>query len=442
MSDFTITVVNPLTGHAETLPLDPDTSIREVIGFCEALLGVVGSDIRLYKHGEALPSTATLRTAGVVHGDLLAVQQRPGDSTMTPAPRRSVPANVTTTNGGSSRGGGGGLDFSNLLLGSTTTAAAPPSSTAAATATAMPSTHSQPVYYPGMSLDDAMMHNPHPRAFVSLLKSKDHLFKELRYHNPPLASKMEKEPLNEAVEIWREELVKGSISSALKNTTEYHRKEDMTKRLAKNTDDREAKEYFAKIRRRKNAEEQYVQMMNEYPESMGRVLMLYIDAKINGTPVQAFCDSGAQMTIMSKKLAESCGLLEYLDERFAGTAAGVGTGKILGKVHLAQLEIGGTFFPCSISIMDSPAPGAQEMPFLFGLDMMKRHLCQIDLQQGYLNFPVVGVKVPFLHEKDLDESQGGTRGFDADKANLAIQEALMKQFEGKGDKKDDMDESS
>ena len=55
-----------------------------------------------------------------------------------------------------------------------------------------------------------------------------------------------------------------------------------------------------------------------------------------------------------------------------------------------------------------------------------------------------GVKVPFLHEKDLSESQGGTRGFDADKANLEIQEALMKQFEeGKGDKKDEekMDES-
>eukprot|EP00977_Amphora_coffeiformis_P028378 scaffold34940_cov246-Amphora_coffeaeformis.AAC.6 len=419
MSDFTITVVNPLTGQAETLPLDPDTAVQEVIGFCQALLGVVGDDVRLFKNGRALTNTATLRSAGVVNGDMLAAQKP-----VAAAPR-SAPAATTSSRGG-------GLDFSNLL-GAQSAAAAP--------AAARP-TNSQPVYFPGMSLDDAMMHNPHPQAFISLLKSKDHLFKELRYHNPPLASKIEKEPLTKAIEIWREELVKGSISSALRNTTEYHRREDMTKRLARNSDDKEAKEYFAKIQRKKNAEEQYVQMMNEYPEAMGRVLMLYIDAKINGTPVQAFCDSGAQMTIMSKKLAESCGLLEYLDERFSGTAAGVGTGKILGKVHIAQLEIGGTFFPCSISIMDSPAPGAQEMPFLFGLDMMKRHLCQIDLQQGCLNFPVVGVKVPFLHEKDLSESQGGTQGFDADKANLAIQEALMKQFEGKDDKKDDMDESS
>ena len=409
MSDFSVTVVNPSTGQAETLPLDHDTPILEVIGFAQALLGL-GDGIRLFKNGKALNNSATLRSAGVVNGDMLAAQK--------PVAPRPAPAPAAS----------GGLDFSNLL-GSAPAAASRPTS-------------SQPVYYPGMSLDDAMMHNPHPQAFVSLLKSKEHLFKELRYHNPPLASKIENEPLDKAIVIWREELVKGSISSAFKHTTAFHRKEEMTKRLKNNPEDTEAKEYFAKNNRKKNAEEQYVQMMNEYPEAMGRVLMLYIDAKINGTQVQAFCDSGAQMTIMSKRLAESCGLLDYLDERFSGVAAGVGTGKILGKVHIAQLEIGGTYFPCSISIMDSPAPGAQEMPFLFGLDMMKRHLCQIDLQQGCLNFPVVGVKVPFLHEKDLNESQGGTQGFDADKSNLELQEALMKQFEGKGDKKDDMDESS
>ena len=147
------------------------------------------------------------------------------------------------------------------------------------------------------------------------------------------------------------------------------------------------------------------------------------------------------MTIMSEKAAKECGIFDLIDKRFSGMAAGVGTGKILGKVHIVQLEIGGSFFPCSISIMETPKDkNAQEMPFLFGLDMMKRHLCQIDLQQGCLNFPVSGVKVPFLHEKDLSEKQGGTRGFDADKANMEIQELLMKQFE-KGDD-DKMDEDS
>lgn len=415
MSDFSITVVNPSSGQAETMPLDPNMPVKEVIGFCQALLGV-GEDVHIFKDGKALDNTATLRGAGVVNGDMLAVQKPSAAAQPRPPPAATA----------------GGLDFSNLL------ASAQTSGSAAAAPDRR--TSNQPVYYPGMALDDAVMHNPHPQAFVSLLKSKEHLFKELRYHNPPLAAKIENEPLEKAVVIWREELVKGSISSAVKSTTEFHRREEMNKRLRDNPDDKEAKEYFAQSKRKENAEEQYVQMMNEYPESMGRVVMLYIEAKINGTPVQAFCDSGAQMTIMSKKLAQETNLMDYLDERFAGMAAGVGTGKILGRVHVAQLEIQGTYFPCSISIMDDPPAGAQEMPFLFGLDMMKRHLCQIDLQQGCLYFPVVGVKAPFLHEKDLLTTQGGTRGFDAEKANLEIQEALMKQFEGKGDKKDDMDE--
>jgi DNA damage-inducible protein 1 len=101
-------------------------------------------------------------------------------------------------------------------------------------------------------------------------------------------------------------------------------------------------------------------------------------------------------------------------------AVGVGTGKILGRVHVAQLHIGDYHFPCTITIMDDPPPGASEMPFLLGLDMMKRHTCQIDLERGCLRFrlsPGHYMETKFLHEKDLDEAQGGTKGFDAEKAN-------------------------
>merc|ERR1719215_120553 len=104
--------------------------------------------------------------------------------------------------------------------------------------------------------------------------------------------------------------------------------------------DEEANSYFGKQIRQKNVEQQYYQMMEDYPESMGRVLMLYIDAYVNGHPIQAFVDSGAQNTIMSSACAEKCGLLHLLDTRFEGTAIGVGTGKILGRVHIAQLKIG------------------------------------------------------------------------------------------------------
>jgi hypothetical protein len=62
--------------------------------------------------------------------------------------------------------------------------------------------------------------------------------------------------------------------------------------------------------------------------------------------------------------------------------------------------------------------------------MMKRHTATIDLAQHCLRFRISGdqyMEVPFLHEKDLDAAtQGGTRGFDANKAN---QELLNNQME-------------
>lgn len=102
--------------------------------------------------------------------------------------------------------------------------------------------------------------------------------------------------------------------------------------------------------------------------------MLYISAKVNGVEIQAFVDSGAQSTIISKGLAEKVGLLRLLDTRFAGTAVGVGTSRILGRVHAADMEILDKKFTCSFTVLED-----NKVDFLFGLDNLKRHQCCIDL---------------------------------------------------------------
>ena len=291
-----------------------------------------------------------------------------------------------------------------------------------------------------MSVEDAMSYNPHPQNIVTLLQTHEHLFKELRHHQPHLAQQLEGQPRDRAIAIWREQMVKGGIRQAMQQTQHYHLQETMRNRLQRNPNDTEAKEYFAKQERQTKVNEQYRQMMEEYPESLGRVLMLYVPAKINGHEIAAFCDSGAQMTILSKRLATQVGLADYIDTRFAGVAAGVGTGKILGRIHILQLQLGHLYYPCSVSVMDDPPPGATEMPFLLGLDMMKRHTMQLDLQHSVLRLWTpdgTASCIEFLHEKDLDASQGGTKGFDAEQANQEFLQRLQQQQEKDDDDKDD-----
>jgi DNA damage-inducible protein 1 len=143
-------------------------------------------------------------------------------------------------------------------------------------------------------------------------------------------------------------------------------------------------------------EESFMQAMEHNPEAFASVYMLYVACQINGKDIKAFVDSGAQSTIISKNLAEKCGLLRLVDTRFAGVAKGVGTAKILGRIHMVQMKMGNNFFPCSLTVLDQDG-----VDFLFGLDMLKRHQACIDLKSNCLR--IGDEEVPFLAEKDLPD---------------------------------------
>jgi DNA damage-inducible protein 1 len=114
-------------------------------------------------------------------------------------------------------------------------------------------------------------------------------------------------------------------------------------------------------------------------------------------------------------LAEKVGLSRLIDSRFAGMAMGIGTSKILGRVHAAKMEILGKQFICSLTVLED-----NKVDFLFGLDNLKRHQCCIDLVQSLLHMRNGEISVPFLSEAEIKKNQ-----FEEEKQHLIDQQKQM-----------------
>lgn len=141
----------------------------------------------------------------------------------------------------------------------------------------------------------------------------------------------------------------------------------------------------------------YAQALEHTPEAYIPVHMLYIRMEINGRPVKAFVDSGAQVSIMSEACAQRCQLSHLIDKRFTGTAKGVGgMQKFVGKIHSCQVKVEDHYFPCNFDVMAD-----REMDLLLGLNILKRHQCNLNLKANMLEMGD-GTKTPFLSEAEIN----------------------------------------
>jgi DNA damage-inducible protein 1 len=228
-----------------------------------------------------------------------------------------------------------------------------------------------------------------PAALLSWYRSQSSLVDHLLTVNPPLGN---------AILLGNSSLVHRLTIEHMRLTEDKQRQERMEQELmTADPFDLEAQKKIEENIRQQNIAENMAAAMEHSPESFGRVPMLYVKIKINQSPAVAFVDSGAQITICSRKFAERCNLLRLLDTRFAGIAKGVGQAKILGKIHAVQLQFGKSFFVCSFTVLDQ-----NDMDFLFGLDLLRRHEACIDLKTNVLR--IGDEAVPFLNEKEIRDA--------------------------------------
>merc|ERR1719158_672043 len=208
---------------------------------------------------------------------------------------------------------------------------------------------------------------------------------QLKQNNPTLAEAYESGSLDQ-------------FAKVLKEQQDVRKEREALRIRMMNADpfDLEAQRMIAQEIEQKNIDQNMELAMEASPESFGSVIMLYINCVVNGHKIKAFVDSGAQATIMSQKAAERCNIMRLVDRRWAGVAKEVGTQKILGRVHMAQIQIEKDYLTSSFSILED-----QPMDMLLGLDMLKKHQCTIDLKKNCLVIGTTGTETPFLPETEL-----------------------------------------
>eukprot|EP00658_Telonema_sp_P-2_P027592 TRINITY_DN21289_c0_g1_i1.p1 TRINITY_DN21289_c0_g1~~TRINITY_DN21289_c0_g1_i1.p1 ORF type:complete len:199 (-),score=65.79 TRINITY_DN21289_c0_g1_i1:176-772(-) len=130
------------------------------------------------------------------------------------------------------------------------------------------------------------------------------------------------------------------------------------------------------------------------------------------------------MTIMNEATAERCGILRLLDRRAAGVAKGVGTAEILGRIHMAMVNLGGIHLPMSITVLKE-----QSMEFLIGLDQLKTHQMCIDLKKNVLQISDT-VSLPFLSEGELPKHMRTNKngGAEEEDEEAAAQKAITESL--------------